>query len=258
MGRVHRRFTTASNANRVLLPLKRGLPCSYIHFLSKVYTFLVVLWEELYTVCLHVDNLCCLVRHKTAFADAYQRLVVAYDLLIEQQPSPTGCNGMLFSRGARRSPTNAPLFSQTHMKRYIIIGALLGASLLSSGCVDELTRLKEKETRDIASGKIPDPYARINRYLELHSVPEGALVEINGITQGRTPLKVNVQVSPNGGLWDNQDITFIPVERGQYQQYRHLQGAPKPWDLYGIEQPQSTIPQGASITVSMYLHFVSN
>jgi hypothetical protein len=29
------------------------------------------------------------VRHKTAFADAYQTLVVAYDLLIKQQPSPT-------------------------------------------------------------------------------------------------------------------------------------------------------------------------
>jgi len=30
------------------------------------------------------------VRHKTAFADAYQTVVFAYDLLIEQQPSPTG------------------------------------------------------------------------------------------------------------------------------------------------------------------------
>jgi hypothetical protein len=122
----------------------------------------------------------------------------------------------------------------------------------------ELTRLKEQETRDIASEKIPDPYARINRYLELHSLPEGALVEINGLTQGHTPLKVNVQVSPGGWLWDNQDITFIPLEGGQYQQYRRLQGAAKPWDLYGIEPAQSKIPEGASITVSMYLHSVSN
>jgi hypothetical protein len=29
------------------------------------------------------------VGHKTAFADAYPTLVVAYDLLIEQQPGPT-------------------------------------------------------------------------------------------------------------------------------------------------------------------------
>jgi len=39
-GRVNRRFTTASNANRVLLPLKRGVACHYIHFCSKAYTFL--------------------------------------------------------------------------------------------------------------------------------------------------------------------------------------------------------------------------
>jgi hypothetical protein len=39
---------------------------------------------------LHVYNICHLVDHKTAFGDANQMLVVGDDLLIEQQPSPTG------------------------------------------------------------------------------------------------------------------------------------------------------------------------
>jgi hypothetical protein len=46
------------------------------------------------------------VRHKTAFADAYQTLVVAYDLLIEQQPSPTAAffsSGVPHIKRTRRS-----------------------------------------------------------------------------------------------------------------------------------------------------------
>jgi hypothetical protein len=37
------------------------------HVVSKVYAFLPVLQRELYTRVLYVDNLCCLVRHKTTY-----------------------------------------------------------------------------------------------------------------------------------------------------------------------------------------------
>ena len=61
----------------------------YIHFLTKVYIFSAVIETALSV--LYTPVITC---RQSPFADAYQTLVVAYDLLIEQQPK-----GMLFSSG---------------------------------------------------------------------------------------------------------------------------------------------------------------